>query len=196
MDTAIDEFAAHHYRSASISRVVARAGIAKGSFYQYFHDKRDLHLYLIQLAVTAKLDYLLSHSETERKAGFFAALRSLLQASAAFDLASPKLSQVLAHVQHGDLPYAHESLQRVKGIIQERVKRIIREAAAAGDLRPDLDEDLVSFVITTLAGEFGGYLTGRFPAEEEGSTEAKQHLFAQLITILEQGLSAPAAVKG
>jgi AcrR family transcriptional regulator len=33
---AIDEFANNDYGGGSISRIVARAGIAKGSFYQYF----------------------------------------------------------------------------------------------------------------------------------------------------------------
>jgi hypothetical protein len=38
---AIDEFADNDYDSASVSRIVARAGIAKGSFYQCFVDKDD-----------------------------------------------------------------------------------------------------------------------------------------------------------
>lgn len=195
MDTAIDEFARHHYRNASISRVVARAGIAKGSFYQYFRDKKDLHLYLIELAVTAKVDFLLNHPETERKEGFFAKIRGLFQANADFELAAPKLNQLLTHVVHGDLPYADESLQRVMGLVQERVKALVREAAVRGDIRSDLDEDLISFVITALAGEFGGYLSRRLPAAQPGD-RSKQHLFEQLVTVLEQGIAAPALAKG
>ena len=46
---AIDEFAAHSFDRVSINRIVARSGIAKGSFYQYFENKHDLFLYLLQL---------------------------------------------------------------------------------------------------------------------------------------------------
>jgi AcrR family transcriptional regulator len=46
-DVAISEFARYSYDAASINRMVAEAGIAKGSFYQYFEDKRDLFLYLM-----------------------------------------------------------------------------------------------------------------------------------------------------
>ncbi|MEM7581277.1 MAG: TetR/AcrR family transcriptional regulator, partial [Cyanobacteria bacterium P01_A01_bin.80] len=37
-NAAIAEFANHSYESASISAIVNRAAIAKGSFYQYFKD--------------------------------------------------------------------------------------------------------------------------------------------------------------
>lgn len=195
LDIAIDEFAHHHYRSASISRVVARAGIAKGSFYQYFRDKKDLHQYLVELAVKAKLEYLLNHPETGRKEGFFAKIRGLFQANADFEVAAPKLNRLLTHVVHGDMPDADDNLQRVLGIVQERVKALVREAAARGDIRPDLDQDLVSFVITALVGEFGNYLARRLPAAQP-SDQSKQHLFEQLVTVLEQGIAAPAPSQG
>ena len=50
LELAIDEFAKNDYKNASISRIVEKAGIAKGSFYQYFENKADLYLYLIQLS--------------------------------------------------------------------------------------------------------------------------------------------------
>ena len=43
-DILLEEFAENDYNSVSISRIVNRAGIAKGSFYQYFEDKKDLFL--------------------------------------------------------------------------------------------------------------------------------------------------------
>ena len=42
LDAAIQEFAANPYDVASISNIVRKVGIAKGSFYQYFEDKKDL----------------------------------------------------------------------------------------------------------------------------------------------------------
>ena len=47
---ALTEFAAHHYDDASISALVKRVGIAKGSIYQYFGDKQDLYDYLLHYA--------------------------------------------------------------------------------------------------------------------------------------------------
>ena len=44
---AIDEFANHGFDKASINRIVEGAHIAKGSFYQYFKDKKDLYIYFL-----------------------------------------------------------------------------------------------------------------------------------------------------
>ncbi|HQN45353.1 MAG TPA: helix-turn-helix domain-containing protein, partial [Anaerolineaceae bacterium] len=43
LEAAIDEFAERDYESASVSQIVIQAGIPKGSLYQYFVDKSDLH---------------------------------------------------------------------------------------------------------------------------------------------------------
>ncbi len=46
LECALDEFAAHDYDSASVSKIVAKAGIAKGSLYQYFcRQERSARLF-------------------------------------------------------------------------------------------------------------------------------------------------------
>jgi AcrR family transcriptional regulator len=52
---AISHFVRHGYKHASITAIVAEAGIAKGSFYQYFFDKDDLYGYLIRLMAEWKM---------------------------------------------------------------------------------------------------------------------------------------------
>ena len=39
LDTAVDEFASHGFRQASVNRMVQKLGIAKGSIFQYFGTK-------------------------------------------------------------------------------------------------------------------------------------------------------------
>ena len=50
LDISVEEFYQQGYEKASISRIVDTAGIAKGSFYQYFEGKEDLFRYIVQLA--------------------------------------------------------------------------------------------------------------------------------------------------
>ena len=47
ISAALEEFANNDFRNASITRMVRSLGIAKGSVYQYFKDKKDLYLYLL-----------------------------------------------------------------------------------------------------------------------------------------------------
>ena len=53
-NTAISEFAANGYDKASINTIVAKSGIAKGSFYQYFTEKKDLFLHIILSVIAQK----------------------------------------------------------------------------------------------------------------------------------------------
>ena len=42
MDTALEEFASHGYKSTSISMIAKKAGVSKGLMYNYFESKEDL----------------------------------------------------------------------------------------------------------------------------------------------------------
>jgi len=56
MDIAIRTFAEDGYQEASITSIVSRAGIAKGSFYQYFEDKDDLYLHILRSIAEFKIE--------------------------------------------------------------------------------------------------------------------------------------------
>jgi TetR/AcrR family transcriptional regulator len=58
IDEALAEFSAQPYDSASLTRVVARLGIAKGSVYQYFDDKFDLFAWLVEESARRKRAFL------------------------------------------------------------------------------------------------------------------------------------------
>ena len=51
INAAVDEFAQNGYTKSSITRMVNKAQIAKGSFYQYFEDKEDLYRHILKKAV-------------------------------------------------------------------------------------------------------------------------------------------------
>ena len=56
LDAALAEFAEQGYQAASLNRVVAQAGIAKGSLYQYFPNKEAIlaAVYAVKLAADAE----------------------------------------------------------------------------------------------------------------------------------------------
>ena len=58
LQAAIAQFANKGYSKASVTQIVQDAKIAKGSFYQYFIDKKNLYKYIVKLAINKKLDYI------------------------------------------------------------------------------------------------------------------------------------------
>ena len=82
-------FATNCYELSSISELVRRLKLSKGSFYRYFESKRDLYDYLIELASQKKLHFtaeLLDAPVTD----FFMWFESLHYHSLLFDLSHPR----------------------------------------------------------------------------------------------------------
>lgn len=50
IEASLKEFGSRDFHSASISSILDRLQIAKGSFYQYFQNKEDLYRYLIEIS--------------------------------------------------------------------------------------------------------------------------------------------------
>lgn len=159
IEVAIDEFANNDYRSASVSRIASRAGIAKGSIYQYFEDKRDLFMYLLDLAGKEKLAFL--QQTPEPGTNFFDYLRWLTAGGARATIAHPRLAQVGYRAYYGDLPFHDEALARLKEMSLRFVGQLVKEAIAKGDIDPEIDPELAVFVVNTLISELGNFIFRR-----------------------------------
>jgi TetR/AcrR family transcriptional regulator len=194
LEIAIAEFAANDYQNASISRIVAQAGIAKGSFYQYFENKAELYRYLLDLGGQEKAA-LFQATPPAPDQSIFAYLRQLFQAGVAFELSQPQLSQIGYRAVKSDaLP--EDFLVEARAGGRAFFANLVAEGQRQGSIDPTLDTDLAAFVFNTIFLELGRYLLARFGEEEEDNgrfphATASEPLFAQVLQILEKGFSPP-----
>ncbi len=203
IDLAVEEFATHDYRVASVSRIVARAGIAKGSLYQYFDDKRDLFLYLLKVAVDQRrLDFLRDAQPAAEGRGFFDMLRWMLSGSVQTARAHPQLSQFALRAYTADLPFADEALEQGKSMARDYMRGLVERGIAQGELAAGLDPEVATAIIIAVMTEFNAVYLKRLgvaPDTLTGNdldifeTEAAHRLFDDFIAILERGLAAPRA---
>lgn len=92
IEAAIDEFATHNFHQARVTAIADQAGIAMGSFYQYFEDKMDLFKYLMELLVQKKLSYINRDVvENRDKYTFFQLLRETFSSGIRFAKENPRL---------------------------------------------------------------------------------------------------------
>ncbi len=196
---AIAEFASADYDNASISNIVKQAKIAKGSFYQYFEDKTDLYLYLIEAASQQRIDFLHASRESERFTDFFAELRWLFVTSTKFSAQYPQLSQILNRAVYGDSPVKETVFQKIQAASKQPVRELVRKGIANGDLRSALDPDLATFVILTAGDSLRYFIPEKLSLDmhklaEGGDIEidmqAVERIFDELIQILERGMGA------
>lgn len=151
IETAIDEFAAYSYDNASINNIIDTCGIAKGSFYQYFENKKDLYKYIIKKAVQRKLDYLSPTFKNPGQHDFFTMLRKMYIAGLEFAKDNPKLLAVgnkfLADKEN---PIYKETLKENIPYSYELFEIFLKRAIERKEVRDDIDTKFVSYMISSL----------------------------------------------
>jgi AcrR family transcriptional regulator len=196
-DVAVEEFAAHDYRNASVTNIAARAGVAKGSIYQYFEDKRDLYLYLLQMAREEKQAFLGKHPPPDPQMSLFDFLHWLMRAGASFELTNPRLAKVVYRALFSDRPFGDEPFEEIRRATVGYYHNLVAMGLAQGVIDPKLDRGLVVFLLSSVFNEFGRFLIEREAIDiQELITGKVQYedapieLFAgQLIEILRRGLA-------
>ncbi|MFW6182334.1 MAG: TetR/AcrR family transcriptional regulator [Chloroflexota bacterium] len=205
LDVAIEEFAQNDYSNVSISEIVKRAGIAKGSFYQYFEDKEDLYAYLLGLMAEEKQEFLESEPP-DPQIGIFAFLRWLAREGVRFELKNPRLAQIAYRAVTGaGYPPGFVAQYQAQGLAFFRA--LVAQGKTQGDIAPEIDDDLAAFIFNTIFTELGRYILQRFPQRPDTETrqvddlraffdsDDVQAIFKQTLAILQHGL-APTEAPG
>lgn len=155
IERALDEFAAHPFHAASLSRIVERAGIAKGSVYQYFDDKLDLYRWLLTVEVPRRK--LAAQRSATAHAGDPTDLRGWLRALVLGGIdsmmADPRLVAIVGPITQ---PTADPQLRVLYDELRERSHAafvaLLTPLRDGGQIRSDVDLDLVARVIGLVLG--------------------------------------------
>ena len=198
---ALDEFAVHDYRTASVGRIARTAGIAKGSVYQYFDGKQDLYLYLVTLAAERKFGFI-DGSLPADAGGFFERFRLTVFHGARFDFTHPRLASLLYNATYEPSgPETRAVSAQLKAASLRYVRGLVDAGIRSGDLRADLDVDIAVFALYQLSVSLRDYLSERFAfsfadavRRGGGSPVPDDDLLAvlgALVDVLEHGLATP-----
>jgi TetR/AcrR family transcriptional regulator len=180
IELAIEEFAEHDYAQASISRLVEQASIAKGSFYQYFEDKRDLFLYLVDLVGQEKMAMLAEHPPPNPEMGIFDYIHWLFEIGLEFQITHPQLVKVgYRALYSGSMPFRSASLERIKAAGEAFYRDLVGQGIRQGDIDPDIDKDMAVFVLSAWLNEFGNHILGKLAIDPKqliaGKLDQAQH---------------------
>jgi len=196
IDLAIDEFADYSYKEASISRIVKNAGIAKGSFYQYFEDKKDLYLYLIHLSMEQKNAFFNKFTPPENT-GAFDFLRWAFKLRIQYEVVNPKLNRIAYKAVYGDAAMVDDVMVEGKAQANAFSQALLTRGQEEGDLDPKLDTELATFIFDSVFMRLGEYLMERLEVSPEELIKDQPFLFESpeadaifegIMGILEKGM--------
>lgn len=198
---ALAEFAANDYPTASISRIVSQAGIAKGSLYQYFADKRALYLHLVDLAshtLLATIQADMPPTDTS----FVALLRWQMSATTRAALCYPQESALLRRAYAAD--HADSALTAQAAALRTaHLMPLLQAAQARGELAAELELAIVVPLLSAILAEVGPLVLtalGLTPADaaqapaDVFTSPAVEQVYDQVIRLVQHGL-APVAPK-
>jgi AcrR family transcriptional regulator len=195
LEIAIKEFSKHPYKAASISEIVRQAGIAKGSVYQYFENKKDLYQYLVKLSSDEKLKLAKDLPAPDHSSGLFGYLRWQFLSEVYFEIQHPEMAQIAfrAFVEGDPFPEMTEELRR-RGTTQF-FKQLISQGIRHGEVEHWVDPDVAAFLLECVFYQFGRYFIERlnltaqdFEEREIYKDEEAQQLLDNLMEIIEAGM--------
>jgi AcrR family transcriptional regulator len=206
IDLAVDEFTEHPYAQASLSRIVARAGIAKGSIYQYFEDKLDLYRWLLTNEVARRKQEYLADAVPPAMGDLFARLGAMYLVGLRFLLAHPRIARLgtRALEPSGD-PEADRVNEELRRMGLDGVRAMLADARGRGEVAAAVDNDLAAHVIAQVMGpgltgallerlgtDVGGLI--REPSLARGIDEGElKALVDGAVAILRRGMGGPNA---
>lgn len=161
LDVAIEEFIQQGFDAASISKMVQRAGIAKGSFYQYFEDKQDLFDHLLELAGAQKGAFLSTPPPVDVSP--FEYLRWLMHGNLGFEVSHPRLARLVSDVVAGGGEGSRAIRARMEAATSAFYRCLLAQGIEQGYLDPELDLDVATFIFATTSMQLSQYLIQHAP---------------------------------
>ena len=153
VEVALDELSRCSYDNASVSRMVAAAEIAKGSFYQYFEDKLDLFGWLIEEAGRRRSAWFAS-LPVPAPADPFDRLRFAYREGLGFWRAEPRWSRVgLRLWEPSEDPRFAARRAHAEGLVHRFLVDLLRDGQERGYVRADLDVEAGAWLVSGLLQE-------------------------------------------
>ncbi len=192
MRAAIEEFQVHGFEKAKIEVIAQNAGVAKGSIYQYFDDKKELFLY----SVTWALEYFMKVIDRQTplkdmdvydyflfgsRERFELLKREPLLVAFSMDVTSGK---------YGSL--AKEANSELNRIGEEYELKLIANGKKRGTIRDDLNDKILLLFFQGVTEKFTEEILAKAkgfnysPTEEEFSE--MESLMKSMVSLLKQGM--------
>lgn len=135
----VREFATRKFSEASLNQIVKAAKIPWGSFYQYFDDKEDLYLYVIEEISKYKWDALKQVGVEDVDGDFFDTIKEKIMALIQLGKYNPDYAQIAIFQEMDD----SEFIRKLRGDSTKPWKQIIERDKKRGVIKPEIDADVM-----------------------------------------------------
>ncbi len=158
INAAVDEFVEHGLENASTNRIVAKSGISKGSFYQYFEDKQDVFMHLVAILEREKTEYFKGKKIPSMNMGIFKYYRWMVKTGMEFNSIHPNMAQAVSRVLLGERLFFSKYFKDVREKTRAFFENMINNARERGEIDPSVDVELAVMVMETWQNTITTYI--------------------------------------
>ena len=183
---ALDEFAEHGFDNSNMNRIVSQSKIAKGSFYQYFDDKKDLYFHLIDIIVTEKMVTLGPLLETYEQNTFSYNFEETFRLGLEFADSQPKYYLLGEDFANKQIAFIKEFIEKYNPLAIDLYVKLMESAGSMGELREGINIPLTASFISTLVNETTVSLIAQAVTKEQ-----RDYTISELIGFIERAVLKP-----
>jgi AcrR family transcriptional regulator len=192
IDVAVEEFAENGFEAASINRIVANSGISKGSFYQYFADKLDLFMHLVDILAQEKSAYFQDKHPPGNNLDTFQFYRWLVKTGMGFNATNPRLVQAVSRVLLNEGLYYSKEFAVYREQSTQMLTAMLQQAIERGEVDPSIDVELAIMIIETWNNAITAYFLKEGLQQEDIMAWARspqtQERIDKMLYVMEYGL--------
>lgn len=147
----LDEAAESGPANLNIKQVAQRAGVAVGSLYQYFGDRSQMLDFAVELCVRYVAESFEQYRLMLAEMPLRQALQAYLLGGIEWSQAQTGFLQLFARAAYqGDAALAERLVVPIASVLRRMMSEIIAQAAARGEVRPDVDVEAASRLVNAL----------------------------------------------
>jgi AcrR family transcriptional regulator len=192
MNAAVEEFAEYGLENASTNRIVKNSGIAKGSFYQYFEDKQDVFIYLLDVIEQQEMEFFKDRHPPSTNMDTFHYFRWMLKTGMEFGLSHPRMVQAAWRVLLGEGLYYGKSFDQYRQKTKQSLTTMIKAAIERGEVDPSVDVELAVMVMETWSNAITTYMLNEGMKQKDilkwMRSPKTQETIDKLLYVMEYGL--------
>ena len=159
---ATDLFAERGFHRTEMDEIARRAGISKGSLYNYFKSKDDLFLHICNLGIHGFRQSV--WREIPSDWDIYRQVEELFRREVPLILEHPQNFQIYLNLASSGMKgFATRYSQKGEEFAAKRLKALLREGIESGIVRKDLDVPYTAFMINSLSIMFmASLISGHF----------------------------------
>jgi len=148
LDAAAELFASRQFHEVRLDDIAASAHVGKGTLYLYWRSKEDVYLAIIRRGFAAVLDRIRDHPASSQ-ADAWQSLEAIVEALVEFAFKYPGVYRIM---RSGILTPEDADLQRVRGLLVDKIVEALRRGIASGVLEDESPELTSQYVLSFVRG--------------------------------------------